>query len=85
MRKRHVSWAALPVLAFLATPFLPFVNGPHLWLGLPSVLVWAVVWTIGCTVALYAIEKHADHPEDAEDDALAETAAQATAESERTS
>ncbi|MGW1990963.1 hypothetical protein [Embleya sp. NPDC001921] len=66
MRKRHAAWAALPVLAFFATPYLPFVNGPHLWLGLPSVLVWAVLWTVGCTVALFAIERYADHPEDDE-------------------
>ncbi|MFI6983441.1 hypothetical protein ACIBSV_33170 [Embleya sp. NPDC050154] len=68
MRKRHAAWAALPVLAFFATPYLPFVNGPHLWLGLPSVLVWAVLWTVGCTVALFAIERYADHPEDDDED-----------------
>jgi hypothetical protein len=31
---------------------LPFVNGPHLWLGVPSVLVWTAIWVIGTVVAL---------------------------------
>ncbi len=64
MKPRHYVWAAVPVLGFFATPFLPFVNGPHLWLGLPSVLVWAVLWTVGTTVALWAVECSADHQDE---------------------
>ncbi|MFW0794742.1 hypothetical protein AAFP30_13105 [Gordonia sp. CPCC 205515] len=33
--------AAIPVIAFLAMPFLPFVNTDALWFGVPSVLVWS--------------------------------------------
>ncbi|MEY9940041.1 hypothetical protein [Streptacidiphilus sp. MAP5-3] len=79
MKPKHVVWACVPVLGFFAAPFLPFVNGPHLWFGLPSVLVWAVLWTVGTTVALYAVERSADHADDAEhaDDADPKTATRA--------
>ncbi|MYW69022.1 hypothetical protein GTY65_33845 [Streptomyces sp. SID8379] len=73
MRSPHALWAAVPVLAFLSTPFLPFVNGPHLWLGIPSVLCWCLIWTAGTTVALAVVdrfgrpagdEEHAEHAGD---------------------
>ncbi|WP_425830010.1 hypothetical protein [Streptomyces fractus] len=57
MRSPHALWAAVPVLAFLSTPFLPFVNGPHLWFGLPSVLVWCLLWTVGTTVSLVLVDR----------------------------
>ncbi|MCX4643427.1 MULTISPECIES: hypothetical protein [unclassified Streptomyces] len=56
MRKPHVIWAFVPVLAFLSTPFLPFVNGPHLWFGVPSVLAWCLLWTAGTTASLALVE-----------------------------
>lgn len=40
--------AAIPPVACLGLVVLPFVNGPHLWLGLPS-LLW---WTVGFGVIL---------------------------------
>lgn len=64
MRKRHLIWALVPVMAFCATPLLPFVNGPYLWLGLPSVVVWCVAWTIGTTAGLALVERFAQSPED---------------------
>ncbi|WP_037857589.1 hypothetical protein [Streptomyces sp. NRRL S-340] len=69
MRKPHVLWAVVPVVAFLSTPFLPFVNGPHLWFGLPSVLAWCLLWTAGTTASLALVE-HFAHPagEDGEGD-----------------
>ncbi|MFF7146411.1 MULTISPECIES: hypothetical protein [Streptomyces] len=69
MRKRHMACAAVPVLAFVATPYLPFVNGPHLWFGLPSVLVWCLLWTVGTTLALAVVEHTATHPDDFAEDA----------------
>ncbi|WP_306317906.1 MULTISPECIES: hypothetical protein [unclassified Streptomyces] len=57
MRSPHALWAAVPVLAFLSTPFLPFVNGPHLWFGIPSVLAWCLLWTVGTTVALALVDR----------------------------
>jgi hypothetical protein len=53
---RRLAIAAVPILGFLATPFLPFVNGPHLWFGVPSVLVWTATWVIGTVVALRIVE-----------------------------
>lgn len=38
------------MLAFLLTPFLPFVNTDSLWFGVPSVLVW----TFGCVLLTVA-------------------------------
>ena len=48
--------AAVPIVGFVITPFLPFVNGPHLWFGVPSVLVWTAIWVIGTVVALRIVE-----------------------------
>lgn len=56
MRSPHVLWAVVPVVAFLSTPFLPFVNGPHLWFGIPSVLAWCLLWTAGTTASLALVE-----------------------------
>jgi hypothetical protein len=33
-------------------PFLPFVNAPGLWLGLPKMMVWAAFWTICVSPAM---------------------------------
>ncbi|MFZ3559603.1 MULTISPECIES: hypothetical protein [unclassified Streptomyces] len=75
MRSPHMLWAAVPVLAFLGTPFLPFVNGPHLWFGIPSVLAWCLLWTVGTTVALAVVDRlvFAGRPEqeDVEDEVAA--------------
>ncbi|MEV0009090.1 hypothetical protein AB0M10_19055 [Streptomyces sp. NPDC051840] len=67
MRSPHVLWAAVPVLAFLSTPYLPFVNGPHLWFGIPSVLCWCLIWTAGTTVALAVVDRLTRTYEDAEE------------------
>lgn len=53
---RRLAIAAVPVAGFLSTPLLPFVNGPHLWFGIPSVLVWTAVWVVGTVVALQFVE-----------------------------
>ena len=53
---RRLAIAAIPVVGFLATPLLPFVNGPHLWLGVPSVLVWTAVCVVATVVALRVVE-----------------------------
>ena len=53
---RRLAIAAVPVAGFLATPLLPFVNGPHLWFGLPSVLVWTALCVVGTVVALQIVE-----------------------------
>lgn len=54
--RTRVAIGAVPVLGFLATPLLPFVNGPHLWLGIPSVLAWTAICVIATVVALRVVE-----------------------------
>lgn len=53
---KRIVIACVPIAGFLATPFLGFVNGPHLWFGLPSVLVWTAICVIGTVVALRIVE-----------------------------
>ena len=36
----------LPVGGLFGTPFLPFVNAPAAWFGLPSVVVWVCAWCL---------------------------------------
>ncbi|WP_326770965.1 hypothetical protein OG978_45855 (plasmid) [Streptomyces sp. NBC_01591] len=48
---------AVPVVALLSAVWLPFVNGPHLWFGMPSLLVWSVVWVLALTPALAFVER----------------------------
>lgn len=47
---------AVPVIGFLATPLLPFVNGPYLWFGIPSVLAWTAICVVATVVALRVVE-----------------------------
>lgn len=42
----------VPVVALVATVWLPFVNTATLWFGLPSVMVWSGFWVIAITPAL---------------------------------
>jgi hypothetical protein len=53
---RRLAIAAVPIVGFLSTPFLPFVNGPYLWFGVPSVLVWTAIWVLGTVAALRIVE-----------------------------
>ncbi|HEY6934934.1 MAG TPA: hypothetical protein VI452_16145 [Marmoricola sp.] len=47
---------AVPVIALFATVWLPFVNTATLWFGLPSVMVWTILWVLAITPALALIE-----------------------------
>ena len=62
MRARAVV-VLVPVVALVVTVFLPFVNTPALWLGLPSVMVWTAAWVLALSAALAWVEfggRHAD-------------------------
>lgn len=59
MRPLHLLLVC-PVVALLGTPFLPFVNTPTLWLGLPSVVVWVCLWCV-LTSGLLAWILHREH------------------------
>lgn len=52
----RLSIAAIPVIAFFATPFLPFVNTDALWLGMPSVLVWSAICVLLTVAAMNVVE-----------------------------
>ena len=47
---------AIPAVALLATPWLPFVDTAKLWLGLPSMMVWPSIWVFLIVPALAAVE-----------------------------
>ncbi|MDI2128451.1 hypothetical protein [Yinghuangia seranimata] len=47
---------AVPVVALLSTVWLPFVNEPKIWLGMPSVLTWTAGWVVLLTPALANVE-----------------------------
>ena len=46
----------VPVVALIATVWLPFVNTSTLWLGLPSVMVWTAVLVLAITPSLALLE-----------------------------
>lgn len=66
MRAPYVALGAV-VVGLLATVWLPFVNHAHLWLGLPSVMVWTVAWVLLLSAALAWVEFGTEHPEDGAD------------------
>jgi protein-S-isoprenylcysteine O-methyltransferase Ste14 len=57
----------IPVVALVATVFLPFVNTRSLWLGLPSVMVWTGLWVLALSAALAWVEFGGRHADDAVD------------------
>lgn len=67
MRKVYTALLALPALALVLTPFLPFVNSATLWFGLPSVMTWSIIWVALITVVLALLEWGTEHPEDHEE------------------
>lgn len=54
--RRYLIILAVPVVALLATVWLPFVNSGSLWFGLPSIMVWSAIWVLAITPALALLE-----------------------------
>lgn len=52
----QVLLVAIPVVALVATVWLPFVNTATLWFGLPSMMVWTAGWVLAITPALALLE-----------------------------
>ncbi len=48
---------AVPALALVLMPLLPFLNTTGLWLGLPRLLVWGAVWVALLTPAMLLTER----------------------------
>ena len=53
----HYLYPAIPSLALVLMPFLPFVNTGGLWWGLPRMFVWGGVWCLLLTPALLLAER----------------------------
>ena len=66
MKRLYTASLVVPVVALLLTPFLPFVNTATLWLNLPSVMTWSIIWVVLITVILALLEWGTPHPEDFE-------------------
>lgn len=47
---------AIPVIILLSAVYLPWVNSPTLWFGLPALVLWVSVWVLMVTPALAAVE-----------------------------
>lgn len=67
MKKVYTALLALPAIALILTPFLPFVNKATLWFDLPSVMTWSIIWVALITVLLVLLEWGTPHPEDLEE------------------
>ncbi|HEV7907615.1 MAG TPA: hypothetical protein VGP03_05715 [Pseudonocardiaceae bacterium] len=63
----HHLYPAVPAIALLLMPFLPFVNTDALWFGLPRMLVWGGVWCVLLTPAFLLSERGLTREEDGED------------------
>lgn len=48
---------AIPALALMLMPFLPFVNTAHRWFGFPPMLVWGAVWCVLLTPSFLLAER----------------------------
>lgn len=58
----------IPAAALLLGIVLPFVNGPHLWLGVPSLFVWTSVWVLLVCPALLLVERAGYGPDGGSDE-----------------
>lgn len=49
---------SVPFIGIFLITWLPFINGPHLWFGLPAIFVWLALFsTIPVTAVLLYFEK----------------------------
>jgi len=50
--------ALIPPILLITGLCLPAVNGPHLWLGIPSLMWWMAGLAVSVTVVLALFERH---------------------------
>jgi hypothetical protein len=50
---------AIPYVLLLLGLFWPAINGPNLWFGFPSLVVWVCLCTVVCTLVLLTYERMA--------------------------
>lgn len=56
LTRGRAATVAVPILGFLATPFLPFVREPTLVAGIPAGLVWTGGMVLLAAAALHLVE-----------------------------
>jgi hypothetical protein len=56
----RLALGAIPYLLLLLGLFWPAINGPNLWFGFPSLVVWVSLCTVICTLVLLAYERMAE-------------------------
>lgn len=61
-----VMLALIPPVLLIIGMCLPAVNGPHLWLGLPSLMWWLAGVAVSVTVVLAVLERTRREPATAE-------------------
>lgn len=61
---RAAAVLVVPVVALLASVYLPFVNHPGLVLGLPRLFLWTSFWVIAITPLLIVVERSTHHADD---------------------
>lgn len=59
MASKRYLWAAgaVPPVLVLAGIFTPAIDGPHLWLGIPSLMWWICVAAVSVTAVLALFER----------------------------
>lgn len=59
MARKWKFWmaGAVPPILALAGIFTPAINGPHLWLGIPSLMWWICAAAVSVTVVLAFFER----------------------------
>ncbi|MFD6517941.1 hypothetical protein [Rhodococcus sp. NPDC060176] len=53
---KRLAIASAPAVCFLATPFVPIINTPTMWFGIPAVLAWSVVCVLVTVATMQVID-----------------------------
>jgi membrane protein required for beta-lactamase induction len=53
----RIALGAIPFLMTAIGLYLPAINGPNLWFGFPSLIVWICLCVIACTLVLMTYER----------------------------
>ena len=62
MRLR-IGLGAIPFIMLFVGLYWPAINGPNLWFGFPSLIVWICLCVVVCTLVLMTYERLAGDSE----------------------
>ncbi|MBV9170622.1 MAG: hypothetical protein JOZ81_11110 [Chloroflexi bacterium] len=62
--KLRLALGAIPFGLTILGLYVPAINGPNLWFGLPSLVVWICMCVVVCTLIMLMYERLAE-PESA--------------------